>query len=86
MTDSKLHALPSDVATVQALAQAGHLQKATRFAAQSAEFMLDAIREAHKTSCAAGGPMELLLREAIADAARLHDRLVLIESFAAGEI
>lgn len=86
MTNFKLYPLPSDMAAVQALAWAGHLQEVTSAAAQSADLTLSAIREAHKASCAAGGPMELLLREALGDAVRLHQRLEIIASFAAGEV
>ena len=85
MNNSQLHSLPSNVATVQALARAGHLQEATSAAAQSAELTLSAVMQAHRASCDDGGPMELLLREAIADTVRLRDRLVLIGMFAAGE-
>ena len=63
-----------------------NLHKPTTAATECAASLLDAITHAHKASCEAGGPMELLLRETIADAVRLHDRLVLIESFAAGEV
>ena len=83
MNNSQIHSLPSNVATVQALARAGHLQEATSAAAQSAELTLSAVREAHQASCADGGAMELLLREALGDAVRLYQRLDLISSFSA---
>lgn len=59
------------------------LQEATTKAAQAAEMLVSDIRAAHKATCAAGGPLELLTREAIHDAVRLAQRLHEIAGFAA---
>lgn len=62
------------------------LQTTTSNAAREADLTLAAVRHAHGASCRDGGAMELLLREALGDAVRLHQRLELIASFAAGEV
>lgn len=55
---------------------------AAAVAADVAAELVNHVRTAHKASCENGGPMELLLREAIADAVRLADRLALLAQFA----
>lgn len=44
-----------------------------------------AVRLAQLAACEDGGPMELLLREALADAVKLNDRLTMIAQFAASD-
>lgn len=58
------------------------LQVATLNAGEASLLLVDLVRAAHSASCEAGGPMELLLREAIADARELSDRLVTLAQFA----
>lgn len=58
------------------------LKEASTVAAQTAAMLLWDVRGAHKASCIDGGPLELLLRKAIADAARLAQQLHEIAGFA----
>jgi hypothetical protein len=57
------------------------LQENATKAAQAAAMLVSDVRQAHKAACADGGPLELLLREAIEDAARLALRLGVIADF-----
>jgi hypothetical protein len=59
------------------------LAEACTKAAQCANLTLSDVRAAHKAACADGGPMELLLREAIVDAVNLAQRLEQLQGFAA---
>ena len=54
-------------------------------AAQAAAMAAADVRDAQRAACDVPGaePLEILLREAIADAVRLADRLALIAGFAA---
>jgi hypothetical protein len=49
-------------------------------AAQTANLMVSDIREAHKTACDKGGPLEILLRDLLAQAVAVEDRLKEIQA------
>lgn len=61
---------------------ASPLQLTTLAAGDASLSLVQLVRAAHSASCEAGGPMELLLREAIADAQALADRLATLAQFA----
>lgn len=61
---------------------AAPLQRTTLAADEASLSLVQLVRDAHSASCQAGGPMELLLREAIADAQALADRLATLAQFA----
>lgn len=85
MSAGMLHPTAADRAQVQAEARAGYLAELATKAAQAAEMAADDVRQAQRAACDVQGadPIELLLREAFADARRLADRLKLLAGFAA---
>lgn len=64
-----------------------NLQESTQSAAQSAELLCSAIRQAHSAACNVGGEhrdaLEILLFHAIADATKLMHRLEAVAACAA---
>jgi hypothetical protein len=49
-------------------------------AAQTADFLASDVREAHSQACGENPALEILLRDLIADAAKLENRLAEIEA------
>jgi len=84
MTAGMLHPTAAERARVQADARRDMLAEYALKAAQAAEMAAGDVREAQRIACDCAGAqaLELLLREAIADARRLADRLALIAGFA----
>jgi hypothetical protein len=78
-----LHPTASERAAVQAEAKADYLEESAYSAAQTAALLVDALRTAQRAArnVERAKAVELLLREAIADAARPADRLTLVASF-----
>lgn len=74
-------------AAVQAQARADYLSELATKAAQAAAMTADDVRQAQRLACdvPGGQPLELLLREALADAVKLADRLALLASFTRGD-
>lgn len=62
------------------MAQAQHQLEAIAKAAQCADLLVSDIREAQKIACKGNGALEILLRELIADAAKIKNRLGELES------
>lgn len=64
-----------------------NLQESTQYAAQSAELLRSAIKQAHSAACHVGGEhrdaLEIMLFDAIADATKIMHRLEAIAACAA---
>lgn len=58
-----------------------HDESTIQTAAIAAELAATAIRRAHRASCEAGGPMELLLLELLAEAVKVQKRAEQIAAF-----